>query len=216
MGVDLNRVRTGELLAGVGGGVLLVDLFLVKWFGHHEQTRGARIPTSVLPDVNGWHSLDNTRWLLLLTALAALALVYLTARHRAPALPVAASVIATVLGALATLFVLYRVIDHPADGLTAQVGLFLGLVAAAAVFAGGYLAMRDEQGARPAGAPARLIPLAAVEGGVGVIGSDPTPPPPPATDPAPPPPAPPAEPPAPQPPAEPPVQPGAPDAPVTS
>ena len=45
---------------------------------------------------------------------------------------------------LSTVLVLYRIIDPPADCAAREFGVFLGLIAAAAVAFGGWLAMQEE------------------------------------------------------------------------
>jgi hypothetical protein len=72
-------------------------------------------------------------------------------------LPVKPSVIVAGLGALSTLLILYRVIHHPSGGTSGtiagvhysssygiKIGIWLGLIAAAAITYGGYLAMQSE------------------------------------------------------------------------
>ena len=58
-----------------------------------------------------------------------------------PALPVAASVITTTLGALATLLVLYRILNQPGpnDFIEVKLGAFLGFLAVLAIAVGGFL-----------------------------------------------------------------------------
>src|SRR5438105_1318168 len=97
-----SRLRRGELLVGAGALVLLALMFAVKW----ERDRGGR-------SLNGWHTLTHLRWLVLLTALAGLSLVVAQAARRAPAVSVSLSVIVTVLGLLASLWLLYRVVINP-------------------------------------------------------------------------------------------------------
>ena len=62
-------------------------------------------------------------------------------------LPLPASMIVAALGALATLLIVYRIIDPP-NGAQREYGLYLGLVAAAAMALGAGLATRDERPAR--------------------------------------------------------------------
>ena len=59
-------------------------------------------------------------------------------------LPVAGSALTCGVGALAFLFVLYRTIDPPAEGLEREIGLYLGLLATAGIAVGGYLGMQEE------------------------------------------------------------------------
>jgi hypothetical protein len=138
-------MHRGELIAAGGGIVLLAALFFLPWFG---VTSRAAAPVSL----DGWDALTTTRWILLLTIVATAALVVLTASRRSPALPVTSSLLTCVLGALATLLLLFRLVDHP--GLTLRAGMYVGFVAALAVAYGGYLSLRTESS--PFGDPSSI------------------------------------------------------------
>ena len=113
---------------GAGAVVLLVSMFALKWY---------RLDAST--SVNGWHGLTHLRWLVLVTVLSGLALVYTQATRRAPAVPASFSVIITVLGLVSTAALLYRVvINEPGPQ---KPGAFVGLISALAIFCGGYLSM---------------------------------------------------------------------------
>jgi hypothetical protein len=147
----LSNLRRGELIAGLGGLLLLVFMFALKWYA----LRSVLIPEkSILggaTSYNGWHGLTHLRWLLLVTALIALTLSYFQAVSRAPAVPVTLAVIVTVLGGLSTLLLIYRVLINPPGGNLDQLaGAYLCLVAAAGIAYGGYASMREEAGADPA------------------------------------------------------------------
>jgi hypothetical protein len=103
----LSRLRAGEIVSGVGGALLLIG-------------RGNR-----------------RRPLSVITAIAALALPYTQATRRAPALPVALSVVVTLLGAATTAGVLVRPSARSSSGL----------VGALAVAGGGVASLRQEDGA---------------------------------------------------------------------
>jgi hypothetical protein len=90
------------------------------------------------------------RWLLLVTALVALALAYFQAAERAPAIPVTLSVITTVLGGLSALTLIARVIHTPGNHLDRRAGVYLGLAAAIGIAYGGFRSLREETGADPA------------------------------------------------------------------
>ena len=96
---------------------------------------------------NAWQAFSVTDLILALTALSGIGLAVITASHRSPALPVAASVITASLGALATLLVFYRILNQPGPNefVEVKVGAFLGFVSVLAVAAGGWLSLRDEQ-----------------------------------------------------------------------
>ena len=161
--MELSRLRPGEMIAGAGGVALLVVMFL-EWFalvGFGEVA------------ANAWQAFSVTDLILALTALAAIGLAVLTASRRSPALPVAASVITTSLGALATLLVLYRILNQPGpnDFVEVRFGAYLGLLSVLAIAAGGFLSLRDEEG-EGAPMPTDVRPTPAPEGP-----TDPAPPP---------------------------------------
>lgn len=117
MSVDISRLRAGEVAAGVSGALLL--------------SRGRQRDARVL------------RWLSLITGISAIALPYAQATRRAPALPVALSVLVSALGGATAAGLLRRVFFRPGANR-------LGLFAALGVAAGGYASMRQESGTDPA------------------------------------------------------------------
>jgi hypothetical protein len=160
--VELSRLRTADLVAGVGGAALLVTLFLT-WYsaGGSASFGGREIQVSL--NLTAWEAFSITDVILALTALSGIGLAVLTASRRSPALPVAAGVITTTLGALATLLVFYRILNQPGPNefLEVKFGAFLGFLSVLAVAVGGFRAIRDEEGedapvptdVRPAPAP---------------------------------------------------------------
>ena len=101
MDFDPARLRRGEILAGAGAVLLLVFLLAGKWYGHGAHAR------------TGWEALTTLRWLLLVTILAAFGLVVTQITRRAPAVPVTMSLIVTVLGLVAVLAIIFRVLISP-------------------------------------------------------------------------------------------------------
>jgi hypothetical protein len=137
--MDTSRLTTGDLIAGVGGVVLLIALFL-PWYGVSVDVAGF----SASESASGWEVLGFIDILLFLISVAAVAIV---AARAAGALPddVPAPVILLGLGALAVLLVLYRIADIPTDGdvpaqvdLSRKVGIFIALIGAGAVAYGGW------------------------------------------------------------------------------
>jgi hypothetical protein len=145
------RIRRGELIAGISAALLVALLFLVPWFrfGSGVSRVGAGVGRvgsgvgRVGSDLDGWHGLPTLRWLILVAAFTGLALLFFQATRRAPALPVALSVIVTTLGALTTLALIIRL---PTDSGSPLAGAFLGLLAAAALTAGAFMSLRQEDG----------------------------------------------------------------------
>jgi hypothetical protein len=149
--MDFDRVRAGELLAGISGVALFVFMFF-NWFGVEEITGpgGVQFDVSAVAgtSVSAWEAFDFIDIVLLLAVIAAVGLVVLSAAQSSVNLPVAASAITAGLGILATLLVLYRIIDPPelAGGVdtSRKIGVFLGVIACAGIAIGGWMAMQEE------------------------------------------------------------------------
>ncbi len=140
-GVRFQRLRAGELIVGASAVALLVFMIGLKWFGAPARSAAHRAAYSV----NGWQGLTHVRWLMLLTIALSLGLVVAQVVRRAPALPVAMSVIVTVLGTINALVLIYRaLIDVPGTGAGEKAGAFLGLVSSLGIAAGAYMSLRRE------------------------------------------------------------------------
>jgi hypothetical protein len=131
------RIRRGEVIAGVSAALLLAVLFLTPWFHFGTGAGGSNT------DANGWHGLPALRWLIVVSALSGLLLLFLQATRRAPALPVTMSVITTTLGALTTLALTIRL---PTGSGSPLAGAFAGLLAVAALTVGAFMSLRREDG----------------------------------------------------------------------
>jgi hypothetical protein len=158
-GFDTTRVRLGDLIAAVSGVVLFISLFLTWYERSSEGALGGGFPSL---SYSGWESLGLIENLLLLAALAAVALAVLKAFGLQPQLPVSPGLVVLVLGAVAVLLVLYRLLDTPSGlfedvpGIDVErsVGPFVALAAALGVTLGGWMAWNDE-GRTAAGPTAR-------------------------------------------------------------
>ncbi len=131
--MDLQRLRIGDWITGLGGLVLLVSLW-TPWYAVSDG------------DLSAWSAFGLIDLWLLLTALLAIAVPIATALKDSPAVPVALDVITWAVALMATILVLIRVLAEPrGDVVTGREwGLVLGAVAVLAVLAGSWLAMRDE------------------------------------------------------------------------
>jgi hypothetical protein len=127
-------------------------MFFFKWYGGSSNlgTIGVNLGSA---SANGWDTFTNSRWIWLMTVIVALGAVVLVAGQRKLDGPVQPSVIVTGLAALSTLLILYRIVHHPTASVTVgnlhasvgiKIGIWLGLIAAAAITYGGYLQMRRE------------------------------------------------------------------------
>ncbi len=125
--MDLRRLRGGEWLALAGGVLLVVSLF-APWY----------------EDVSGFEALSVVDILLVLVAAVAFALAILQAAQTSPAAPVAFGVLTVTTGVLGALLVLFRLIDAPGEHGGPAAGAWLGLVAVAALTAGGWMSIANE------------------------------------------------------------------------
>jgi len=141
--MDTSRPTTGDMIAAVGGVVLLISLFL-PWYGVSVDITDF----SASDSGSGREALGVIGILLYLISIAAVATVVARAAALLPAtLPVPVALLG--LGALAVLLVTYRIIDIPTDGhvpdqveLSRKVGVFIALVGASAVAYGGWRTAR--------------------------------------------------------------------------
>jgi hypothetical protein len=171
--LDSSRLRTGELVAGIGGVALFVFLFF-DWFGGGAEVSGSLVNgTATLshPGISGWDALtDLPGFLIILSGVSGIALAYLAAAGQRVNIPVRRGAITALLGALAVLLILWRMF---AGSPTLKIGVFLGLAAAIAVTAGALMALGEDG----------FEPLVAVAGGRTRVASasapaaTPTPPP---------------------------------------
>jgi hypothetical protein len=130
--MDLRRLRTGEWIAGIAGLVVLVVLFL-PWYSDEAGSR------------TGWESLGALDVVLAVVALAALAIPVVTAFHRVPAVPLAHQSLTVLVGLLAVVLVLIRVLNMPDWAVGREWGVWVALASTIGVAAGALLAMRDER-----------------------------------------------------------------------
>jgi hypothetical protein len=207
MDFDISRLRRAEQIIAGGAVAFFIFLFFFHWYGissNVSSIAGVNLNISR----NGWDTFTNSRWVWLITIIVALAYVLLVATQRKFELPVPPALIVAVLGADSTILILYRIIHHPTASASfggfhasagIKIGIWLGLIASAAITYGGYLAMQAAPGpARAsaeqpsgeafsglAGGPGSTPPSAAPE--AGGAGAPPIPPPQaPPTPPAPP------------------------------
>lgn len=146
---DRNRLNTGELIAGIAGLVLLVDLWF-KWYGVNVSAGGVLRNFNIGVSLNAWESFGFIDIILFLVALLAIGVAVLRGLDRLPEMPYPPATLITAAGALALLLILFRTIDTPVDthgvngiDVTRGFGLWLGLLSAAAVTYGGWRAMQE-------------------------------------------------------------------------
>jgi peptidoglycan/LPS O-acetylase OafA/YrhL len=174
------RPSQGQRLAGFAGLALILIMFLFAWYGlEHSNANGA----DAFDAYSDWVGI-----ILVFAAFAGMSLAVFGSRAARIQLPVSLSVAATVLGALSAILIFIYIISPPSPGgldLNRKLGVWLGLIAAGALAAGGYMTMQEEgtsfeeaadrlssRGRRPGGGPGPEPPS-----------SPPPPPPPPSTGP---------------------------------
>jgi hypothetical protein len=143
--MDFSKLRTGELIAGVCGVLLLIVMFF-SWYGIGGAAGSILSAADVDTTVNAWKAFDFIDLVLFVTAIVAIGAALLAATGRSVALPVGASVVVTVLGIIVALLVLYRIINQPGPNEVVDVkfGAYLGFLVCIGIAAGGFLAMADE------------------------------------------------------------------------
>jgi uncharacterized membrane protein AbrB (regulator of aidB expression) len=137
MKFDLSRLRRGELLAGASAVLLAIIVVAGKWYGAGGGTGASQ---------TGWQALTDLRWLVLVTILAAVGLVFAQATRRAPAIPVTMSLVVMLVAIVCAVALIYRVLINPPAH--EQALAYLGLLSALGIAFGGYLSLRQEGIAR--------------------------------------------------------------------
>jgi hypothetical protein len=158
MGFDINRLRRGDWITGGGAVAFFVFLFFFDWYGaSYKGPASIGGPVGSL-NYTGWHTFTDSRWIWLITIVVALCAVALVASERKLDIPLSVGTIVAGLGALSTLLILYRIVHHPSGGASfaggsfsygIKLGIWLGLIAAAATTYGGYLTMSEEAPSSP-------------------------------------------------------------------
>ena len=130
--MDTQRLRQGEIVAGIGGLALFIVLFL-DWFAVGDA------------GVSGWDSLggDVTGFIVALTAISGIVLGVLAAAGSRLNIPVPRGGITAALGWLTVGIIFWRILATP-EGADIEFGLFLGLAAAIAIALGATLVLRED------------------------------------------------------------------------
>jgi hypothetical protein len=153
-GNALGRLRTGEAIALVAA-ILLFILMFFDWYGA-KATTSAETLGGVVSGTGGgsaWDTLQVIPLFLMLAIVVAVgvAILRLSGSDRKPTVPPGAAV--TVLGGLAALLILIRIISPPGPSgalselafeSTLKLPVFLALAAALGIAYGGWRTMADE------------------------------------------------------------------------
>jgi len=144
----MDRLSTGEKIAG-GSAVLLFIFMFFDWFKVDVSSGNGLFSLSV--GGNAWEAFTYTDLFMMLTILVVIAVVVIQVSDALVEPPVSLNAVATVLGAISVLLIVYRIIDPPGDtggvpgvDINPAIGAFLGLIAAAGITYGAYRAMQEE------------------------------------------------------------------------
>jgi hypothetical protein len=148
--MDLGKLKGGQLIAAVGGIVLLISLLFLNWYGVGGSVQTSFGSISVGADFGAWDgqgfSGTIANLIILAAGIAAVGMAVLTATSRTVALPVAASAMTAGLGIGAVVMVVLRILFQPGpNGLVdLKFGIFLALAGALGVAYGGWQSMQEE------------------------------------------------------------------------
>ncbi|MBA3301772.1 MAG: hypothetical protein H0T15_07855 [Thermoleophilaceae bacterium] len=143
--MDPARLRPPELLVLFSAIVLAISLFS-RWYEPDaggiatEELRASGIPEAL----SGWEALGRLDILLALLILAGLLLVAMFLFTNSPALQIPAGVLTILVGAIALVWSVVRLINPPGESLDPAAGAFLGFAAVAGVLAGAVWSNRSE------------------------------------------------------------------------
>lgn len=138
----MSKPRLGELVAALCGlGLLAVSL--LPWY------------TAGSVELTAWEAFDVLDVVLALTAACAVLIACVDWFRLSVSLPVAGSATTGLLTSLAILFVLYRVLNPPGDGLEREPALYAGLALLVAMLVGAIVGMFEERPAKPMAAVSR-------------------------------------------------------------
>jgi hypothetical protein len=149
--VNFKQLRLGELLALVGAICIIVSLF-VRWY------------SGPIGNLDAWDTFGPAVVLLLAATAGALAMVASALTERTTALPVSTAVWCVLLGLIAVIAAVVRVLERPDHATDVCIGAWLALAGAVAILAGAWLALRDERPSlyTPAEPPPRPPPAPGV------------------------------------------------------
>ena len=141
--MELDRLRFGDWVMGIGGLAVLLVMFL-DWY---------EVPTVVgAVGFNAWESFAVNDLIIALAALMALTAFVLTAAQPTAAVPLALASLTTLVALAGLVLVVIRVIwtpDIAGVDTDRATGAWLGLVAVTVLAAGCLASIRDERLPRP-------------------------------------------------------------------
>jgi hypothetical protein len=162
-------MRRFELVAGLGGVVLAVSLWLT-WYEFVPPPVDQPPPdgeilgflTTYTGDftTTAWQSFAVIDVLLAIVALLAIAVPIVSVGAKGPGKPIGLEVIASVTGLIGVLLVALRLVDAPGDDLELRLGAWIAFAGALVAWIGSWLSLRDEStpGAVAPDVPLRPVP----------------------------------------------------------
>jgi hypothetical protein len=162
-------MRRAEPVAGLGGVVLAVSLFLTWYEFVPPPVDRPPAGSEVLGFVDtytgdftttAWQSFAVIDVVLAVIALLAIAVPVVSVAAKGPAKPIGLEVIASVTGMIGVLLVALRLLDAPDTNLELHAGAWLALAGAIIAWVGSWLSMRDDStpGAAAPDVPLRPVP----------------------------------------------------------
>jgi hypothetical protein len=165
--VDLRRVRASDWAAGFCGAAL-VGLLWAPWYSaplERAFVRGGGRPPALVyfrfTDVNAWQSMAVNDVIFLITGLLGIWIVVATATHSTAAVPIAADVFAALVGMVASVLAVIRLIWPPdlGPGPTHRaVGVWLGTFAVLGMTLAALVSMRSERRGEGIDVSVRTVP----------------------------------------------------------
>lgn len=144
----MDRLSTGEKIAG-GSAVLLFIFMFFDWFSVSFSSGNGLVNVSA--GGNAWEVFSTIDVILLIVVLVALAVAVIRISDAIVEPSFSLNSVVAILGGIAVLLILYRIIDPPIDtgdfpgvDVSRSIGVFLGLIAAGGITYGGYRAMQEE------------------------------------------------------------------------
>jgi hypothetical protein len=150
--VDSSRISFGETIAGVSAVLLFIFMFF-PWYGATAKVGNSQVSGA---NANAWQAFSFIDILLFLVVIITVGLVIARAADQIPPnLPAPPGMLIVGAGALAVLLILFRLLDTPGEDVVGfgvnvdvgrKIGVFLGLIAAAALTYGGWTAANERSG----------------------------------------------------------------------
>ena len=148
--MDTSKLSFGEMVAGVSGGLLIIFMLILDWWGYDSGAGEGAVSAGA----SAFQWLSFLDIVLFLIGLIAVGVAIARATGSMPDLPQPPGLIVAAAGALAVLIILFRILipgDGPAGDLgglveldaTRKIGAFLGLIAAGGIAFGGWTAMNE-------------------------------------------------------------------------